>query len=129
MSLTTQQFRDNLLLALRKAAAKSEESPKPYKFAILLVSEPQAKHTSADDFLRLGLLQAENIAGRLFDLEEVTAFLSGPNCTYPLWIEVVPQVKSTDYTLVDLRISGRFRKPSALRYQETGHPPFNVVRR
>jgi hypothetical protein len=89
--------------------------------------EPAAKYTSADDYVRLSLLTTENIAARLFDAEGVTTLLTGPNSSYPLWIEVVPKETQEAYCLFELRTSMRFRKPSELRNRETGHPPFKAL--
>jgi hypothetical protein len=127
MQLTTQQFHKNMLAAIAQASPRNVAIKKPHKLVIMPVYEANAKHSSTDDYLRLTLLSEQHIAGRLFDSEEAATFLSGPNSSYPLWIEVAPKEDTAEYALFELKISMRFRKPSELRNKETGHPPFRVV--
>ena len=127
MQLTKQQFHQNLLATLPEAAPVAHALQRECKFLISPVYEPAAKYTSADDYVRLSLLTTENIAARLFDAEGVTTLLTGPNSSYPLWIEVVPKETQEAYCLFELRTSMRFRKPSELRNRETGHPPFKAL--
>jgi hypothetical protein len=127
MQLTKQQFHQNLLATIPQPAPAANALQKECKFVIHPVYEPAAKYTSADDYVRLSILTAENIAARLFDAEGVATLLTGPNSSYPLWIEVVPKEAQEEYCLFELRISMRFRKPSELRNRETGHPPFKAI--
>lgn len=127
MQLTTQQFHKNLLAALSQVALKDATAEKPCRFVVVPIYETNAKYTSADDYLRLTLLSEKNLVGRLFDAAKAATFLSGPNSSYPLWIDVVHKEDTADYSLFELKISMRFRKPSELRNKDTGHPPFSRV--
>lgn len=49
--------------------------------------------------------------------------LSGLAPLYPLWIEVYFK----EGGIVELKTSLRFRKPSVIKYKETGHPPFTII--
>ena len=128
MQLTQQQFHKNLLAALHEAAPENAFNLELFKLVIVPVNEPTAKHTSADDYLRLTLFDEKNTKGRFFDTQGVATFLSGPNSSYPLWIDVVFKEHTADYSLFELKTSMRFRKPSELKNTETGHPPFKVMR-
>jgi hypothetical protein len=127
MQLTKQQFHENLLAALHKAAPEKTFNGELFKLVIVPVNEPNAKHTSVDDYLRLTLFDEKNLSGRFFDAEGVATFLSGPNSSYPLWIDVLFKEQTADYSLFELKTSMRFRKPSELKNTETGHPPFKVI--
>jgi hypothetical protein len=128
MQLTIQQFHKNMLAAIAQAASENIATEKPRKLLIVPVYEAGANYSSTDDYLRLTLLSEQTIISRLFDSQEAATFLSGPNSSYPLWIEVAPKEDTAEYALFELKISMRFRKPSELRNKETGHPPFRVVR-
>lgn len=127
MQLSPEQFHQNLLTTL-KEVAQENSSVQDYKFIVTPVREPDAKHNSTDDFMRLTLLTDENLKGKLYEITDVVTLLSGPNSSYPLWIDVVPVDSNANACVFELRISMRFRKPSELRHKETGHPPFKAVK-
>ena len=128
MQFTAEQFRQNLLTTLSEVVQKDcilDEC----KFIVTPIVEPSAKHSSTDDYMRLALLTDENIKGKFYEFNDVVTLLSGPNSSYPLWVDVVPTVSSDNICVFELKTSMRFRKPSELRHKETGHPPFNAVKR
>jgi hypothetical protein len=126
MQLSSKQFHQNLLATLNEVAEEIA-SVKGCKFIITPVQEPDAKHNSTDDFMRLTVLADENIKGKFYEINDVVTLLSGPNSSYPLWVDVVPTESNANACVFELKISMRFRKPSELRYKETGHPPFKAV--
>lgn len=46
----------------------------------------------------------------------------------PIWINVEYMCDKDDFSLYKLVCSRRYRKPSLLRNQETGHPPFKAMK-
>lgn len=114
------EFKKNLIQVL------NEECVIPQNVRFIITTEPEMikKHTSKDDFMRLSIFNENNIIGRLFDIEQIVQMFSGLAPLFPLWIKVY--FKSAD--LVELKTSLRFRKPSEIKYQETGHPPFVVCK-
>ena len=128
MQLTRQQFHKNLLATLEEVVQKDfTRSEGECRFVVVPIDEQNAKHNSLDDYMRLALLNDETIKGRLFDLEGATVFLSGPNSSYPLWVNVLLKNHDTKGYLFELEFSTRFRKPSELKNKETGHPPFKAI--
>ncbi|HEX8328155.1 MAG TPA: hypothetical protein VF629_11490 [Hymenobacter sp.] len=127
MQLSPEQFHQNLLATLIEIA-EEKSAVQDCKFIITPVKEPDAKYNSTDDFMRLTLLTDENVKGKFYEINDVVTLLSGPNSSYPLWIDVVPAESSASACVFELKISMRFRKPSELRYKETGHPPFKSVK-
>ncbi len=45
----------------------------------------------------------------------------------PIWINVEYLYNRDHFSIYKLICSRRYRKPSLLRNQETGHPPFKAV--
>lgn len=126
MQLTTEQFHKNLLATLSEVA-QGNSVPNQYKLIITPIKEPHAKHNSLDDYMRLALLTDENIVNKFHDISDVVSLLSGPNSSYPLWVDVLPAKRDADFHVFELKTSMRFRKPSELQNKETGHPPFKAV--
>ena len=98
-----------MLAALREVAPKEASSGTLLKLLIVPVNEPNAKHSSADDYLRLTVFDEKHIKGRFFDTEEAATFRSGPNSSYPSWIDVEFKEQTADYSLFELKTSMRFR--------------------
>lgn len=67
-----------------------------------------------------------SIDGKIFS-EEVILMLSRFSPLVPIWINVKYVTYEGDDILMNLECSLRFRKPSLLRNQDTGHAPFKVV--
>lgn len=80
-----------------------------------------------DEFMRLNVLNPKFIKGKVFSEEEVIHILSYFSPLVPIWINISYVKKESDFILMNLECSLRFRKPSLLRNQETGHAPFKVV--
>lgn len=128
MQLTKQQFHKNLVSTLKEVVQKDFAGGEgKCRFVVVPVYEQSAKHSSLDDYMRLALLNDDNVKGRLFDLEGATSLLSGPNSSYPLWVNVLLKKHDAEGYLFELEFSTRFRKPSELKNNETGHPPFKAI--
>ena len=114
------QFKSNLLQVLNE----EYETPENVRFMITTDQETDKKHNSKDDFMRLTIFNDDNLRERLFDIEKVVKLFSGLAPLFPIWIEVRFREKG----IVELKTSLRFRKPSELKYKETGHPPFVICK-
>lgn len=99
------------------------------KFRIVPVVESGKNLNSTDDYMRLTVLTEKNLNNRYLDLDKVTNILSGPNSTFPIWINIKIISNEDEECVVELQISQRFRKPSLLQNQETGHPPFRAIKK
>lgn len=101
---------------------------KDFKFKITPNLEPDKKHDSTDDLMRLGMYTDKNIYNKEFDLDTTIQMLSAaPHSKYPLWVNVSMIEESANTVLFDVEISLRFRLPKTLSNQETGHPPFKAI--
>lgn len=80
-------------------------------------------HNSKDDYMWLSIFNEGNLRGRLLNIEQVVNMFSSLAPLYPLWIKVYFKEEG----IVELNTSLRFRKPSVIKYKETGHPPFTIV--
>lgn len=74
--------------------------------------------------MRLTLFNDDNLRGRVFDIETIVTLFSGLAPLFPMWIEVFFREEG----IVELKTSLRFRKPSEIKYKETGHPPFIICK-
>lgn len=113
------KFRNNLIQVLHERY----ENLHDVRFVITMDMEEGKRHNSTDDYLRLTIFNEGNLGGRLLDMEQVVNMFSSLAPLYPLWIKVYFKEKG----IVELNTSLRFRKPSVIKYKETGHPPFTVV--
>ena len=118
-------FKENLLKTIRETLEKKgKQDSKDYKFNIVTIQEPGKVLNSTDDYMRLWSLSEKNINDRYFDLVSVVNLLSGLEPLFPIWINVIFKAEVEKTLFFELQLSLRFRKPSLLRNQETGHPPF-----
>ena len=60
-----------------------------FKFRITPNFEPDKRHNSIDDLMRLGMYTEKNIKGREVDLTTLTKMLSSaPHSRFPLWVNI-----------------------------------------
>lgn len=97
------------------------------KFIITPIEELGKSLNSTDEYLYRGMLNSNNLDGREFDIDSVTKILGCRVPLCPLWIKVSLKGIWADAPVIELQTSLRFRKPSLLQHQETGHPPFIAV--
>ena len=121
-----ESFKSNLLICINQLDVKAEAN---IKFRIVPIVENGKNLNSTDDYMRLTVLNQKNLENRLLDLDKVVNVLSGPNSTFPIWINVEIISNENEEYVIELQTSHRFRKPSLLRNQETGHPPFMVIKK
>ena len=118
-------FKQNLNSCLKELDINEE---KGVKFKITTVIENSKRYNSDDDFMKLAVLDRAKLEERYLDINGVINILSAPNSRFPLWITVeIIDVRSNEY-LIELKTSLRFRTPSVLQNQDTGHPPFKVIK-
>lgn len=118
-------FKNNLIDALSELQINKVNN---VKFEIITVFEEGKRYNSSDDFMRLGVLERANLKEKYFDIDGVINLLSDPNIKYPLWITVKLSEKKDNEYLIEIKTSLRFRTPSILQNQDTGHPPFKVIK-
>jgi len=97
------------------------------KFIITTIEERGKSLNSTDEYLYRGMLNSNNLDGREFDIDSVIKILGCRVPLCPLWIKVLLKEVRAEAPVIELQTSLRFRKPSLLQNQETGHPPFIAV--
>lgn len=126
--MNQETFRSNLLNCIEKILFESKEiETNKYSFVITPVVEENKKLNSTDDYMRLTVLNKTNLENRYFNIDGVVKIFSGLAPLYPLWIDVLIKEFKEDKLIIELKTSLRFRRPSILQNQETGHPPFKAI--
>lgn len=120
-------FKKHLILSVEELQRIKDIKFGEYRFLINAVKEKDKPLNSTDDFMRLNILNQENLEGKYLKVEEVVNVLGGIMPLVPIWIELSFVGLDSDYAVLQLNCSMRFRKPSLLRNDETGHAPFKVV--
>ncbi|PAE17737.1 hypothetical protein CHH91_02385 [Virgibacillus sp. 7505] len=115
----------NLIKCVKELGVSALED---IRFKVTPTVEEGKKLSSTDDFMRLNILSQKNLNGRLFEIDKVVKLISGPQSTFPIWIDVELLKSEDTHILIELRISMRFRKPSLLQNQDTEHPPFRAIK-
>ena len=77
--------------------------------------------------MRLVILSEENIANKLFTLEEMVKLVAWNSPLVPAWIHISFNRKEKDVIIFDFETSLRLRKPSLIKNSETGHAPFKAI--
>lgn len=120
-------LKKNLLDAVEELKNYNGITGHTYKFYITPIVEEGKTMQTKDEFMRLNVLNPKFIKGKVFSEEEVILVLSYFSPLVPIWINISYIKSESDFILMNLECSLRFRKPSLLRNQETGHAPFKVV--
>lgn len=118
-------FKNNLINALSEMQISKFDN---VNFKIEAVYEQGKRYNSSDDVMRLSVLERANLKEKYFDIDGVVNLLSDPNLKYPLWITIELMETHGNEYVIELKTSLRFRTPSVLQNQETGHPPFKVIK-
>lgn len=88
----------------------------------------QGKNMQAkDEMMRLDILNPDRVRGKTFTIDEIVSMLTFFNPLVPIWIDVKLDRYTDEEAEFQLDCSLRLRKPSLLRNQESGHPPFKAV--
>ncbi|WP_110930199.1 hypothetical protein [Paenibacillus bouchesdurhonensis] len=121
-------FKDHMLQALKEIAiSRNVKLEDNCKFTVVPVIEHGKSLNSTDEYLHRGMFNEKKLSGREFDLEAVVNMLACRLPLCPLWINVALKEIREDMTVIELQISLRFRNPSLLQNQDTGHPPFKSI--
>lgn len=121
-------FEESLTKVLHEISSKMDiDLSMNYKFKVVPIQEEGKTYNSKDDVMRLWIFSENNIKDKLLSFDTVLKLFSGLDPLYPLWINVVYRGMVEESHLIELQTSLRFRKPSQLQNQETGHAPFKVV--
>ncbi len=121
-------FKDHLLQALNEISiSRNINLEGNWKFTVVPVIERGKSLNSTDEYLHRGMLNEKNLSGREFDLESVVNMLACRIPLCPLWINVEFKEIREDVPIIELQTSLRFRNPSLLQNQDTGHPPFKSI--
>ncbi|MGN0575486.1 MAG: hypothetical protein ACI4J2_05585 [Ruminococcus sp.] len=95
--------------------------------------EEKGKHLNTyDEIMHLNVLNVNKINKMTFTIDQALDSLALLISAYnmplvPIWINVEYSCNRDDFSIYKLICSRRYRKPSLLRNQETGHPPFKAV--
>lgn len=96
-------------------------------FTIKAVEEKNKVLSGKDEVMRLNILNKDRIDKGIFSKEEVVSMLTFFNPLVPCWIDVEYIPNYENKPVIQLRCSLRLRKPSLLRNQDLGHPPFRAI--
>jgi len=108
---------------VQKSGIHSEE----FMFRITPVYEQGKVLNGKDEVMRLNILNKKQIDGRLFSKQEMVSMLTFFSPLVSIWIDVEMFSDDKEKTVFDIKCSLRLRKPSLLRHQESGHPPFKAI--
>lgn len=120
-------FYNNLITTINEILENSEVDYKKIKFKINAIYEKDKSFNGLDNQMRLVALSEKNIGNRLLTIEETVNLVACQSPFVPIWINISLNKTSKDKIIFNFETSLRFRKPSLLRNQETGHPPFKAI--
>lgn len=122
-------FETNLNQALKELAEKKEvKFSEDWSYKIVPVKEVGKTLTTQDNYLRLGMLNEDNLSKvDTLSFNQVLKMLSCAMPLCPIWIDIELKEMKNNQVVVEIKTSLRFRKPKILHNQDSGHPPFRVV--
>lgn len=120
-------FQNNLLIAINEIKGKRDIIADEYYFILNPVLEESKPRLAIDEFMRLNVLNPEFTKGKIFSLTEIVTTLAFHSPLVPIWINIKLIDSKENKIFFQLDISLRFRKPSLLQNQETGHAPFKII--
>lgn len=120
-------FGENLQKTIEEISEKKGLKFTDSKFVIEPVREEDKPLNGADEMMRLNILSEENIRNKRLTLDNAVNILCGLQPLVPIWIDVHFVEMNENTAIFKLRCSLRFRKPTLLRYVETGHAPFKAM--
>lgn len=125
--MNSEIFQINLIKAINEIKEANNLIAKMYYFSINPVLEEGKPRFALDEFMRLNVLNPKFIDEKIFSLEEVVTMLAFHSPLVPIWVNIEMIDSNDDALFFRLDVSLRFRKPSLLRNQETGHAPFKIM--
>lgn len=120
-------FLQNLQKAIQEITLQENIPIKNCKFWINPIIEQGKSMQAKDEIMRLNILSPDRVKEKTFTMDEVVSMLTFFSPLVPLWINC-KMVRHTDEEIeIQLDCSLRLRKPSLLRNQELGYPPFKAI--
>lgn len=120
-------FKKHLQYTIGEIVKAEKNSLDKYFFIINPIVEQGKPLLTIDNFMRMNVLNRKAIEGKKFSIDEVINILTFYSPVVPVWIDVKVYDNLKDGVIFQLDVSLRFRKPSQIGNQDTGHPPFRAV--
>ncbi len=120
-------FYDNLIMTIHDIVENKKIVVENLRFKIIPIYENGKSFNGLDNQMRLIALSEKNVGNRLLTIEETVNLVACQSPFVPIWINISMNEIREDRMIFDFETSLRFRKPSLLRNQETGHPPFKAI--
>ena len=120
-------FYDNLIMTIHEIVENKKIVVENLRFKIIPIYENGKSFNGLDNQMRLIALSEKNVGNRLLTIEETVNLVACQSPFVPIWINISMNEIREDRMIFDFETSLRFRKPSLLRNQETGHPPFKAI--
>lgn len=120
-------FYDNLIMTINEIVENKKIVDENLRFKIIPIYENGKTFNGLDNQMRLIALSEKNVGNRLLTIEETVNLVSCKSPFVPIWINISLNEISGERMIFNFETSLRFRKPSLLRNQETGHPPFKAI--
>ncbi len=120
-------FLQNLQDTVDEINFQKSINPARCKFKINPIVEQGKSMQAKDEMMRLNILSPNRVEAKVFTMDEVVSMLAFYYPLVPIWIDVKLDQYTDEEAEFQLDCSVRLRKPSLLRNQETGHPPFRAV--
>lgn len=120
-------FLQNLQDTVDEINLQKKVNPSKCRFKINPIIEQGKSMQAKDEMMRLNILNPNRVEGKTFTIDEVVSMLTFFNPLVPIWIDVKLEQYTDEEAEFQLDCSLRLRKPSLLRNQESGHPPFRAV--
>ena len=120
-------FRDHLMMTIFEIVEKEKIVDEKVRFKIIPVYEKDKPFHGLDGMMRLVVLSEKNVGNRLLTIEETVNLIASQSPYVPTWINISLNEMSEDRIIFNFETGLRFREPSSLGNQETGHAPFKAV--
>ncbi len=120
-------FYDNLIMTIHEIVENKKIVVENLRFKIIPIYENGKSFNGLDNQMRLIALSEKNVGDRLLTIEETVDLVACQSPFVPIWINISMNEIREGRMIFDFETSLRFRKPSLLRNQETGHPPFKAI--
>lgn len=120
-------FLQNLQYTVDEISYQKNITPSRCWFRINPIIEQGKRMQARDEMMRLNILNLARINGKAFTIDEVVSMLAFYDPLVPIWIDVKLDRYTGEEAEFQLDCSLRLRKPSLLRNQKNGHPPFRAV--
>ncbi len=120
-------FLQNLQKAIQEITLQENIPLKNCKFWINPIVEQGKSMQAKDEIMRLDILNPNRVKEKTFTMDEVVSMLTFFSPLVPLWINCKMVRHTNEEIEIQLDCSLRLRKPSLLRNQELGYPPFKAI--